>query len=309
MASEEKIVNKIIPIETIIDVANYLEDQKEEYQRIFQTEEQKNVGLKYSDQIYEYKGSSAKVQYTIKFKDGKEITEHNYNWFIGNLNDLSKIEQITLYCVISYSSNIRSKDHYEYMHLYNWVYFREDSVTIKVDGQSMEEEVYKFHSNIKNMIENNDDRYNKTVKNRKIRMQSLCLSIGFLLSYIIYFVLLANKSNLPVDIANYMNNKFVIVFGQWFLSLIIGNIFGLPIMMGLYRNIIPKAKYSHYSRSSHKSVYVDNIEDFTSHNEVQIGKFANNGKNRTKIEKIYKITSKIILVQLVLSIIFFIIIK
>lgn len=28
MASEEKIVNKIIPIETIVEVANYLEEQK-----------------------------------------------------------------------------------------------------------------------------------------------------------------------------------------------------------------------------------------------------------------------------------------
>ena len=46
MASEEKIVNKIIPIETIIEVANYLEEQKEEYQRLFEKEEQKNAGKK-----------------------------------------------------------------------------------------------------------------------------------------------------------------------------------------------------------------------------------------------------------------------
>lgn len=55
MASEEKIVNKIIPIETIIEVANYLEDQKEEYNRIFERESQKNAGLKFSEQVYEYK--------------------------------------------------------------------------------------------------------------------------------------------------------------------------------------------------------------------------------------------------------------
>ena len=35
MASEEKIVNKIIPIETIVEVANYLEEQKEEYKKLF----------------------------------------------------------------------------------------------------------------------------------------------------------------------------------------------------------------------------------------------------------------------------------
>lgn len=80
-------------------------------------------------------------------------------------------------------------------------------------------------------------------------------------------------------------------------------------MLALYRNILPKAKYSHYSRSSHKSVYVDNLEDYTSHDEVQIGKFANNGKNRVIIEKIYKITSKIVLVQLAVSILLFFILK
>ena len=36
MANEETIVNKIIPIETIIEVANFLEDQKEEYNRLFE---------------------------------------------------------------------------------------------------------------------------------------------------------------------------------------------------------------------------------------------------------------------------------
>lgn len=309
MASEEKIVNKIIPIETIIEVANYLEDQKEEYQRIFEKEEQKNAGLKYSEQVYEYKGDNPKVQYTIRFKDGREITEADYNWFVGMLNNLNSIEQITFYSTISYSSNARTREHYEYMHLYTWVHFREDTTTIRVDGKNMEEQVYRVHSYLRGTIENNDDRYNKTVKNRKLRIQSLCFSIGFVLSYIIYFILIANKNKIPVELANYLDNKMIIIIGQWFISALVGNILGLPIMLALYRNILPKAKYSHYSKSSHKSVYVDNVEDFVAHNEVQIGKFANNGKNREIIEKIYKITSKIVLVQVAISILLFFILK
>ncbi len=309
MASEEKIVNKIIPIETIIEVANYLEDQKEEYQRLFEKEEQKNAGLKYNEKVYEYKGDNPKVQYTIRFKDGREITEVDYNWFVGMLNNLNSIEQITFYSTISYSSNVRTREHYEYMHLYTWVHFREDNTTIRVDGKNMEEQVYRVHSYLRGTIENNDDRYNKTVKNRKSRVQSLCLSIGFVLSYIVYLVLMGNKANWPEYISNYINNKYVIIFGQWVISAILGNIFGLPIMLVLYKNILPKAKYSHYSKSSHKSVYIDNLEDYTSHNEVQIGKFANNGKNRVIIEKIYKVTSKIVLVQLAISILLFFILK
>ena len=309
MASEEKIVNKIIPIETIIEVANYLEDQKEEYKRLFEKDTEKNKDLKYNEQVYEYKGEHPKVQYTIKFKDGREITEPDYNWFIGMLGNLKAIERISFYSSISYSANYKNREHYEYMHLYTWVHFYEDSTTIRVDGTNMEEQVYRTHSYLRGTIENNDDRYNKTVKNRNFRVQSFCLTIGFVLSYIIYFILNGMKADLPEIVVQILNNKYGIIIGQWFISALIGNILGFPIMMALYRNIVPKAKYSHYSRSSHKSVYVDNVDDYVSHNEVQIGKFADNGKNRLLIEKIYKVTNKIVLLQLAISILLFFIIK
>lgn len=309
MASEEKIINKIIPIETIVEIAGYLEDQKEEYKRLFENDKNKNMNLNYREQVYQYKGDNAKVQYIIKFKDGKEIEEEDYNWFIGMLNNLKAIEEITFYYHVDYSSNYENREHYEYMRINTWIHFYENSISLSVDGKNMEEQVYRLHSYLRGVLENNDERYNKTVKNRKLRIQSLCFSIGFILSYIIYFILIANKAKLPQIYANYLNNKYVVIFGQWFISAIMGNVFGLPIMMGLYRNILPKTKYSHYSRSSRKSVYVDNIEDYTAHDEVQIGQFANNGKNRETIEKIYKITSKIVLVQLVISVLLFVIMK
>ena len=177
--------------------------------------------MKYNEQLYEYKGDNPKVQYTIKFKDGREITETDYNWFIGMLNNLNEIEQLSFNSYIDYSSNSKTKEHYEYMHLYTWVYFRENTTTIRVDGKNMEEQVYRLHSYIRGVIENNDDRYNKTVKSRNIRIQSLCFSIGFVLSYIIYFILLANKDKLPIEIVNYMNNKFVLVFAQLVLSIVL----------------------------------------------------------------------------------------
>ena len=97
MASEEKIINKIIPIETIVEIAGYLEDQKEEYKRLFENDKNKNINLSYSEQVYQYQGENAKVQYTIKFKDGKEIEEEDYNWFIGMLNNLKSIKDINSY--------------------------------------------------------------------------------------------------------------------------------------------------------------------------------------------------------------------
>lgn len=309
MSTEERIINKIIPIETIIEVANYLENQKDQYKRLFENDIQKNANLKFSEQIYQYKVRLLKTQYTIIFKDGKEISQEDYNWFLDMLGRLKLIKGITLHFCVYYSSNNVQKEHYTYMNSDIWIHFLEDSARIIVKGTNTEEKINKLFSDLRETIENNDERYNKTIKNRKIRIQSFCFSIGFIISYIIYIILIANKSNFPIEYSNYLNNKFVMIFGQWFLSAIIGNILGYPIMINLYRNILPKAKYSHYSKSSRKSIYVDNLEDYISHCEVQIGKFTSSGKSRNLIEKIYKITKIIVIIQILISSLLFILFK
>ena len=306
--NEEKIVNKIIPIETIIEIANFLEKQCEEYQRLFEKDEQKNEGLKYNEKVYDYKGQNPKVQYRIIFKDGKDIKQEGYNWFINMINNLDSIKEIDIYSDIYYSSNSKVREHYEYMRLNIDVLFKEDMVKLQVYGSNTEEQINKVHSYLKGIIENNDDRYNKTVKHKQLRIQSLCLTIGIILSYIIYFILMANKNALPEELGNLLNNKTIIIIGQWLISALIGNILGLPIMILLYKNIIPRTK-TRYSKSAHKLVYIDDIEDYISHDEVQIGTFSNNGKYRETIEKIYKITSKVVLVQVIISIILFFILK
>ena len=55
--------------------------------------------------------------------------------------------------------------------------------------------------------------------------------------------------------------------------------------------------------------YTDDIDEYLEHSEVHFGKFWDAEKRRNKIEKIYKITNKIILVQLLISILLFFILK
>lgn len=225
------------------------------------------------------------------------------------INKIVFIQKISIYYSISYFSNYKNNQNYEYMNLYTFVSFGEDSVSISVNGKNLEEEVYKVHSHLRGLIENNDYRYNKTVKHRNFRIQSFCLTLGFVLSYILYLIMLVNKEKLTGELEVLINNKYVLIIGQWFVAFLLGNILGFPIMKTLYKTIVPKTKYSHYNRSSSKSVYVDDIEKFISSDEVQIGINAYNGKKRLIIERIYKITSKIVLLQLILSIIFFIVFK
>jgi len=310
MANEETIVNKQIELETIIELANYLEDKKEEYIKLINIDENKNKGLSYNDQVWQYKCmGEPTIQYGITYKDNKDIQQSDYNWFVGNLTDISKIKKIDMYFRVSYTDNTRDKEHSIHKSISESITFYEDRVYLRVDGTEMEDEVYKQHSYIRGLLERGEDRFNKTIKNRKIRIQSFCLSIGFVLSYIIYLVLNGMRAELPEVLIQMLDNKLVLLLGQWFVAALVGNIFGYGIMMGLYRNLLPRSKYSHYSSSSHKSVYVDDIDHYISECEVHIGMYANSGKNRAIIEKIYKITSKIVLVQLAISVALFFILK
>lgn len=310
MSNEETIVNKQIELDTIIELAKYLENQKEEYIKLINIDENKNKGLPYNEQVYQYRSMGyPTIEYGITFKDNKDIQQSDYNWFIGSLTNISKIKKIDMYFRVSYTDNSIDREHPIHKSISESITFYEDRVYLRVDGNELENEVYKQHSYIRGLLESGEDRFNKTIKHRTLRIQSFCLSIGFILSYIIYFVLNGMKADLPEILVQIINNKYGIIFGQWLISAIIGNVFGYAIMMGLYRNILPRSKYSHYSYSSHKSVYVDDIDNYTGECEVHIGMYADSGKNRKLIEKIYKITSKIILVQVAISVILFFILK
>lgn len=306
--TEEKIVNKIIPIETIKKIANYLEDKKDYYQKAFQQDELKNKGLKNSEKVYEYKGNVPVIEYKIEFKDGRQFIQSDYNWFIGNLNNLSAIKNISFYFHVVYISNAKSPSTYEHMVLRSYIYFTEETVVIRVKGNNIDQELDKTFSELKNIIEDNDVRYNKTVKFKTLRIQSCCLTIGFIITYILYLLFLVNKASFPSFIVNILKNKNIIVFGQWLLAMSVGNLIGYPIMSLFYKNILPDKKLR-YNKKSHHYVHMDDRERFTAYNEVQIGKNAKNEKNRKIIEKLYKYTSKIVLVQIAISLLLFIILK
>ena len=91
-----KVVNKQISIKSIIDVANYIEDYKERYDKIFQDEENKNKGKSFGEKNYDYENGYTRLEYTIEFHNGKRITESDYNWFVGKLNKTRIIKEICI---------------------------------------------------------------------------------------------------------------------------------------------------------------------------------------------------------------------
>lgn len=311
-----KVVNKQIPMQSIVDVANYLENYKDHYNRKFEIDQNKNKNVPFGEKVWEYENSNAEIRYTIEFHNGKSITETNYNWFIGNTNEPRTIKCIRIDLSVSYFSNTSKGDNNEYNRINAYVEFRDcgmnlkySEATVSVATTNQENEAHNVYSEIMNILENNEDRYNNTLKHREIRIQCFTISIGIILSYILFVVLKINADKLAPIIADYLNNKYVLVFGQWFVAILLGNMFSYWYILSVYRPLLPETKYAGYNSSTYKSVYKDDIDDYLKHSEIHFGKFWDAEKRRSKIEKIFKITNKIILVQLLISVILFFILK
>ncbi len=311
-----KVVNKQITLKSIIDVANYMEDYKEDYIRKFELDENKNKNIPFGEKVWEYENGNAEIRYTIEFHNGKTITETDYNWFIGNINEPKIIKGIIIDLSVSYFSNASRNSNNEYNRINAYIEFQDCGMNLKysdasvsVETTNKENEAHNIYSEIMNILESNEDRYNKTLKYRKVRMQCFTISIGIILSYILFIVLKINKEQLSPMIADYMNNKYFLVFGQWFIAILLGNVFSYWYILSVYKPLLPEAKYAGYNSSTYKSVYKDDIEEYLEHSEVHFGKFWDAEKRRNKIEKIYKVTNKIVLIQLMISVILFFILK
>lgn len=189
------------------------------------------------------------------------------------------------------------------------LYFREFDVTIDVNTTTQKNEAHNLYSEVMNILEENEDRYNKTMKHRKIRTQCFTISVGIILSYILYVILKINIDKIPPTLAAHLNNKYIVVFGQWFVAILLGNVFSYWYILSVYSPLLPETKYARYNYSTGRGNYTDDVDDYIEHSEVHFRKYWDAEKRRTKIEKIYKITSKIILVQLLISVILFFIIK
>lgn len=305
-----KVINKQISLEQIIRVADHLEDYKEKYDKKFELEENKNKNIPYGEKQWKYENGNTNIKYTIHFKNGKNITESDYNWFVGNLGQAKAIKDISIDLYISYytkSNNSTTNDIYNKVNISLW--FREFDASIDIDTMNQENEAHNVYSEIMNILEDNEDRYNKTIKHRKVRIQSFCITIGIILSYVLYIALKMNVDKLDPFIAQYLDNKVVLLVGQWLVAILAGNVLSYWFMISIYKPLLPESKYAGYNSSTYRSVYKDDVDDFVEHSEIHFGKYWDAEKRRNKIEKIYKITSKIVLVQLAISVALFFILK
>ena len=278
--NNNKVVNKQISLRTILDIANYFEDYKEQYEEIYRKENERNKDKPYGEKNYEYENGNIEVRYTIDFHNGQNLTESNYNWFVSNTNNPKAIKNIEISLSNTYYTKSNGSDT---NNTYNKVFvsaeFRDcgmnlkcSDVIVNVDATNQESEARNVYSTIMNILEDNPDRYDKTIKFRKIRMQSFTISIGIILSYILYVVLMMNKEKLTPDIVGYLDNKNILIFGQWFVAILLGNVASFWYIFSIYKPLLPESKYVGYNYSTGRGKYTDDVDDYVEHSEVHFGK-------------------------------------
>ena len=105
--NNNKVINRQISINSIIEVAKYLENHKSEYDKQFELEENKNKNIPYGEKNYKYEYGDTSLKYTIEFKNGKNIEESDFNWFVGNLNRPEDINSISLDLYIKFNTKTK----------------------------------------------------------------------------------------------------------------------------------------------------------------------------------------------------------
>lgn len=298
---------ELLTASDICKIVGVLESHKKEYDyNQKQEDELSKIGPTKNEK---YSSLKSNVTYTIEWYDGKDKTEKSYDWFLENMQKIDKISKIT----IEFSLNFRDEDVYKT--LSSSIYFKvwekgyDSSAVYGVDSGNMDSEADALYSKIESVFHNCPTRYDGTIKNRGFRIQGFSIAVGIILSYVLYIALKIALKDSDGIFYNLLHNKNVLVFGQWIVAIVFGNVLASWYINMLYSNMLPERKYVRYDRSNHKSVYKDEVEDYIADSELHIGKFADLGLKRNLIKKLYKYSIILIGVQIIISVILFLLLK
>lgn len=259
-----------------------------------------------------YEFLKANVEYTIEYYDGKYKTEKDYSWFKTEISNPKVIKDINIQFRLSYRDE---KNDEGYKSVSADVDFHTDdygynsSAKYLVDSTNMEAEADTLYGKIDSVFRNNPTRYDSIIKRRSIITLAISTAIGIILSYIIYLIIRVGLGNSDGFFNTLINNKNIIVFGQWVVAILAGNACVSWFINALYKPMLPRKKYIGYSAKSRKTIYKDEVDEYIEDSEVQLGKYYDLRKKRELLKKMFKISLIAIAVQLVISIILFLVLK
>lgn len=255
----------------------------------------------------------AKIRYRIEYYDGKEKTEEDYEWFKQEVSNVRAVKDINIIYRLSYIDKKSENEAVKmlsadiYFHTSDKGYY--SSASYNVDSKQMETEADSLYGKIESIFRNNPTRYDAIIKYRKYITIAISTAVGIIISYILYLILRLGLGNSDGFFNTALNNKTIIVFGQWITAILGGYALVSWFINMKYQPMLPDKKYLGYSSSRNKGMYSDNVEKFVENSEVQIGKYYDLRNRRKSIKKAFKISILVMAIQLLISVILFIILK
>ena len=312
---DQRIVNKQISINQIVDAAEYIEKYRQNYINTFRYAKENSIRT--GQNWYDYKNGYSEIYYTIKFHDGRSVRESDYAWFVQSTLNPKNIKEIYITVNISFTTkSLEQENQYDYKKINARLMFYDSSTTtknstatIEVETTHLEEEGNKVYSDLMSILESNEDRYNNTLKNKGLIIKSITVSAGILLSYVLYFILFINKSKFSEIAIMFFDDKYILILGQWFVAILLGYLTTYWYIISLYRPISPTALYSGRKTLSNEPKYTVDSDTYNKYCEVQIGDFWDAVKRREKIDNLYKISKIILIAQAIISAMMLILMK
>jgi len=240
-------------------------------------------------QTFKNKVMTASLTIDTTYIDGSSVTGKSSNEFIQSVAHLGfdKMEAITINMNISYMAEYKADDYSSNpgnrISQDVYIKFKEDSIYYSVSGENCSATVTDLKNIILNKFDSLEPRLSKLITNRKKIKYRATLHLSMILSAVLICALMyvAKQYVTFVDLSPY---KLAFIPAYLIVAFLINTMIPSAKLSRLYSLIIPKQikEYSSYDKAYHNT---DNVKDFVSYPEVQIGKSAKKAGVRETIKK------------------------
>lgn len=292
--------NKIITIDQIKDVTEYLKKTLNYYNEQIQRELQENNNASLYEAHYKhYAYMKPKLEYKVEFTDGRKIDTEDDLVFYDALKEPQYVYKIEERLYISYNDNDMNETTEHNLDV--TIDYSEYVIHFITSNKNMNEEHYNLCSYISGLLNNGEDRFNDTIKKRFWIKNLIGLAVGSILTLLVFLILVLIKNEDTSTLNLFFENPLLLTIGGWVMAFVFGSTIVGSIIEALYKDLEDGLE-----DGSYKEQHEDNYRMF---NEVLIGKNYNKLEKRRTIEKLYSISKKVIIIRLAISLIILLILS
>lgn len=243
-------------------------------------------------ELFANKREVATISLDVSYIDGSTLNGKSVDDFLASLSTIQfdKIESLTINMNISYKLKYKADDYgYDPTNRVSqdvYIKFREDSIYYNISGEHCDSVVTDHKTFVLDTFNNLEPRFSPLITKRKKIKYISTMYIAFILSAILVSAA-AVLIDRYVTIFELGSLKFAFIPLYAVFGLFLNTIVPAARLSKLYSLIVPKQRVE-YDTYKKENIKVDNIQDFVSYPEVQIGKSAKKANVRQDIVKIYK---------------------